>query len=160
MNDVLHLTAHLPLVQRAAGEPIVEEGRPGGALWVLASGRLVVSREGVELNHVTRPGALIGEVSTLLGTTFGATVRAAVPSELRYAADGPALLREQPALMRLLAIGLAERLDFVTRYLVDLQHQYAGAPGLAMVGDVLRELAQRQSAPARPGSVRDRGTET
>jgi hypothetical protein len=55
----------------------------------------------------------------------------------------------------MIAVGLAERLNFVTTYLVDLKHQYGDAPGLSMIPDVLRELAQRQATPARPGSARD-----
>jgi CRP/FNR family cyclic AMP-dependent transcriptional regulator len=159
MDDMLQLTAHLPERHCAVGDVVVAEGGPGGSLWVLVSGRLDVSRQGVVVNAVTRPGALIGEVSTLLGRSYGATVRAAVPSVLRHAADGAALLRREPAIMRLMAVGLAERLDFVTRYLVDLQRQYADAPGLAMVGEVLQQLAQRQTPPSRPGSVRDPGVD-
>ena len=56
---------------------------------------------------------------------------------------------------RLVAIGLAERLNLVTTYLADLKHQYGDAPGIAMVGEVLARLAERQAPPARPGSARD-----
>ena len=49
----------------------------------------------------------------------------------------------------------SERLDFVTSYLADLKHQYGDAPGLSMIPDVLRQLAQRQAPPAQPGSARD-----
>jgi hypothetical protein len=55
----------------------------------------------------------------------------------------------------LVAIGLAERLNFVTTYLADLKHQYGDAPGLSMVADVLHQLAQRHGPVARPGSARD-----
>ena len=54
-----------------------------------------------------------------------------------------------------IAVGLAERLNFVTAYLADLKHQYGDAPGLSMVDSVLTRLAQRQDAPARSGSARD-----
>ncbi len=54
-----------------------------------------------------------------------------------------------------MAVGLAERLNFVTTYLADLKHQYGDAPGLAMVADVLGQLAQRQGPTAQPGSARD-----
>jgi hypothetical protein len=57
--------------------------------------------------------------------------------------------------LRVVAQGLAERLAFVTTYLADLRHQYGDAPGLAMVGQVLTELSQRQVPTARPGSARD-----
>jgi hypothetical protein len=74
---------------------------------------------------------------------------------MRFAADGDALLSDDPAITKLVAVGLAERLNFVTTYLADLKHQYGDAPGLAMVSDVLNQLAQRQGAVARPGSARD-----
>jgi hypothetical protein len=74
---------------------------------------------------------------------------------LRYAADGHALLASDPAITRLVAVGLAERLNLVTTYLADLKHQYGDAPGLAMVSEVLSRLAQRQAPIARPGSARD-----
>ena len=91
----------------------------------------------------------------LLDTVNSATVEATQPSVLRHAADGNALLASDPTITRLVAIGLAERLNFVTTYLVDLKQQYGDAPGLAMVSDVLAQLAERQVAGARPGSARD-----
>ena len=55
-----------------------------------------------------------------------------------------------------MAVGLAERLNFVTTYLAaDLKSQYGDAPGLTMVSAVLRELSERQDERARPGSARD-----
>jgi CRP/FNR family transcriptional regulator, cyclic AMP receptor protein len=60
-----------------------------------------------------------------------------------------------PAITRLIAEGLAERLNYVTTYLADLKAQYGEAPGLTMVSAVLRELAERQRERARPGSARD-----
>ena len=99
--------------------------------------------------------AVIGEVSVLLNKAYGATVEATAPSVLRHAADGQAFLASDPEIGRLVAVGLAERLDFVTSYLSDLKHQYGDAPGLAMVSDVLKQLAQRQAPMARPGSARD-----
>ena len=65
------------------------------------------------------------------------------------------MLASDPRITRLVAVGLAERLNFVTTYLADLKHQYGDAPGLTMVSDVLNQLAQRQAPPARPGSARD-----
>jgi hypothetical protein len=55
----------------------------------------------------------------------------------------------------LVAVGLAERLNFVSSYLADLKYQYGDAPGLSMVTDVITRLAQRQQPVARPGSMRD-----
>lgn len=155
MTDMLSLSAHLPEAEFAAGDVIVREGDPAGGLWVLVSGALQVRKGGVLVNTVTRPGALVGEISVLLGSVVSATVEATERSVMRHAADGHALLASDPAITRLVAVGLAERLNFVTTYLADLKHQYGDAPGLAMVSDVLGQLAQRQGPSARPGSARD-----
>lgn len=155
MPGMLDLSTHLPAVSYAPGEIIVTEGGNAGGLWVLEAGTLNVRKAGVLVNTITEPGALVGEISMLLGTPYGATVDVATPAVLRYAADAEAFLASDPAILKLLAIGLAERLNFVTSYLADLKHQYGDAPGLAMIPDVLRRLSQRQAPVARPGSVRD-----
>jgi CRP/FNR family transcriptional regulator, cyclic AMP receptor protein len=149
------LSAHLPEREFATGDVVVHEGGLDGCLWVLISGRLQVRKGGVLVNTITRPGAIVGEISVLLGTAHSATVEATEPSVLRQAVDGQALLSSHPDIARLMAIGLAERLNFVTTYLADLKHQYGDAPGLSMVSDVLSRLAQRQAPVVRPGSDRD-----
>ena len=155
MKNLLERSHHLPERTFAAGETVVREGAPSGGLWILVSGALQVRKGGELVNAVNRPGAMIGEVSVLLNKAYGATVEATAPSVLRHAADGQAFLASDPEISRLVAVGLAERLDFVTSYLSDLKHQYGDAPGLAMVSDVLKQLAQRQAPLARPGSARD-----
>jgi CRP-like cAMP-binding protein len=155
MSDMLALSAALPEVAFAPGDIVIREGGSAGGLWILVSGALKVTKCGVVVNSVSRPGALVGEISVLLGTVNGATVEATQPSVLRHAADGKALLKSDPAITRLVAVGLAERLNFVTTYLVDLKQQYGDAPGLTMVSDVLARLADRQVPGARPGSARD-----
>jgi len=155
MQDMLTLSASLPTVEFAPGEFVVEEGGSSGALWILVSGALRVRKGPITVNTVTRPGALIGEIAVLLDGVNGATVEATEPSVLRHAADGKALLASDPLISRLVAIGLAERLNVVTTYLADLKQQYGDAPGLSMVSDVLAKLAQGQAPTARPGSARD-----
>jgi CRP-like cAMP-binding protein len=155
MHDMLALSASLPAVEFAPGDIVVPEGGSSGALWILVSGALQVRKGAVVVNTVTRPGALIGEIALLLDVANSATVEATEPSVLRHAEDGRALLASDPTISRLVAIGLAERLNFVTTYLADLKQQYGDAPGLSMVNDVLAQLAQRQAPRARPGSARD-----
>ena len=155
MKDMLTLSAHLPEIEFARGETIVKEGGAAGDIWILVRGVLQVSRAGVLVNTITQPGALIGEISVLLNTVYSATVEADEPSILRYAANGQEFLASDPAIATFVAVGLAERLNFVTTYLADLKHQYGEAPGLAMVPEVLRRLAQQQTVVARPGSARD-----
>jgi CRP/FNR family transcriptional regulator, cyclic AMP receptor protein len=153
--DMLALSAHLPERHFATGQAVLREGGTEGAIWVLVSGALSVRKGAAMVNRVTHPGALLGEISVLLGHPYGATVEATEPSVLRLATDGRALLASHPDVAWAVARGLAERLDFVTAYLADLKHQYGDAPGLAMVPEVLRELAQHQGPKARPGSARE-----
>ena len=68
--------------------------------------------------------------------------------------EAQALLLDDPEVTRLLAVGLAERLNFVTSYLADLKEQYGDVPGLSMVPDVLSRLSEHHSG-ALPGSARD-----
>ena len=152
---MLKLCSHLPEVEFAPGDTVVHEGRKSGAIWVLVSGSLEVLKGAVVVNTVNQPGATVGEISVLLGSAHGATVRATQRSVLRHAVDGRALLARDPAISRLVAVGLAERLNFVTTYLVDLKHQHGDARELAMVSDVLHLLSQRQGPAAEPGSARD-----
>jgi len=152
---MLARSAHLPEVEFATGDHVIVEGDASGELWVLVSGSLNVRKAGELVNSIDRAGAVVGEISLLLGTVHGAGVQAAEPTVLRVALDGNAFLGEDPELLREVAVGLAGRLNFVTTYLVDLKNQYGDAPGLSMVPDVLGRLAAHQVTPARPGSARD-----
>ena len=155
MDELLQRSAGLPEITLAAGDTVVREGDAGDGLWILVSGTLMVSKDGIAINSVSRPGAAIGEISLLLDSPYSATVVARAPSSVRFASDGLASRMSDPAITRMIAAGLAERLNLVTTYLVDLKHQYGDSPGLAMVSEVLGHLAHRQGPPARPGSARE-----
>lgn len=157
MSDVLTRVAHLPEVELAAGDTLVREDAPGGSLWFLVTGSLRVMKDDAVVNVISEPGASIGDLSVLLHTQYSATVDALEPCRLRYAEDGLALLDADPMLTRLIAEGMAERLVTAITYLADLQNQYGDHPGLAMVSDVLHQLARdhRHGAAAQPGSARD-----
>jgi CRP-like cAMP-binding protein len=83
MTDMLELSAHLPEVQFAPGEVVIQEGTTTGSIWVLVSGSLEVRKGAVQVNSVVHPGALLGEVAVLLGGGHSASVVAAEPSVLR-----------------------------------------------------------------------------
>jgi CRP/FNR family transcriptional regulator, cyclic AMP receptor protein len=155
VTDMLELTAHLPEMEISTGVVLVREGGTNGGIWVLVSGALRVLKGDVAVNVINHPGAVIGEVSVLLGVGHNATVEATEPCRLRYASNGHELLGSDPAITKLVAVGLAERLSFVTTYLADLTHQYGDAPGLAMVSTVLSKLEQPRGPVSRPGSARD-----
>jgi CRP/FNR family cyclic AMP-dependent transcriptional regulator len=152
---MLALSTHLPEIEVAAGHMLVEEGGSSGSIWVLVSGSLQVLKGDMPVNVIAQSGAVVGEISVLLGTRSGASVVALEACRLRHAEDGKGLLLDNPEVTRLLAVGLAERLNFVTSYLADLKDQYGDAPGLSMVPDVLSRLTEHQSSAAHPGSARD-----
>ena len=155
MADMLTLSADLPEVTLAPGDVLVLEGHPNGPVWVLVEGALTVSKGGTAVNSITHPGAVIGEVSVLLGLLHGATVVASSDTRLRVAQNGAAFLASDPVVLRLVAEGLARRLNLVTTYLADLKDQYGDTPGLSMVAEVLSTLGHNGQSTARPGSTRD-----
>ena len=152
---MVRLSMHLPLVEMQTGDEVVTQGGSSGGVWILISGALQVFKGDVAVNTITKAGAIVGEMSVLLDTDHGATVVATEPSTLRYAHDGHAFLFGDQQITKLIAIGLAERLNFVSTYLADLKDQYADTTGLSMVSEVLSHLADRQVVAARPGSAWD-----
>lgn len=155
MTGLLNLTEHLPVVELGSGDEVIHEDTRTGSVWILVSGACEVLKDGVVVNVIDRPGAAIGEVAALTGADHGATVVATAPTVLRFAEDGRALLLEHPEILLHVATGLAERLDTITRYLADLRNQYAGAPGLDLVGGVLGRLLDDPGPPPITGSRRD-----
>lgn len=154
MVDLLQLSSHLPEVDIDAGHEILREDERTGAIWILVSGELRVRRGTTVVDWIDRPGAVIGEMGVLLGTAATASVDASEPSRLRYAANGEDFLAD-PMVTRLVAVGLAERLNLVTTYLADLQDQYGDSPEMDMVQEILNRVTDRQIRAYPPGSGRD-----
>lgn len=155
MADLLELTDGLPEVALAPGELLMEDGTRTGAVWVLLSGTVRVTKHGALISTIDRPGVAFGEVAVLLGSDHTATVSAATECRFRVARDGRAFLLERPEVLLVVAGDLAARLDLVTTYLADLRNQYRGSPGLDMVSTVLGRLGATAPGTSLPGSVRD-----
>lgn len=134
MASLLTLTFSQPTRNLAPGEVLIAEGDPGGDIFVLESGRLVVERDGVAIATIDEPGAMIGEMSVLLGRPNTATVRAERASAVRVIRDAIAYLERQPLVALRVAELLGRRLDATSAALVELQHGKGGtapAPGIA-----------------------------
>lgn len=120
MATLLTLTYSQPSKTLAPGEVLIKEGDPGGDLYVLESGALSVERNGVKLATITAQGALVGEMSVLLGTESTATVKAEKATTVRVVADALAYLERQPLVALRVAMLLSQRLDATSALLVEL----------------------------------------
>ena len=121
MASLVTLTFSQPTRALAAGEVLVEEGDPGGDLFVLESGKLIVERDGVTIATIAEPGALVGEMSVLTGNRNSATVRAEGKAVVRVIKDAMRYLGRQPEVAVHVAAVLARRLDATSALLVELK---------------------------------------
>ena len=152
---LLSLTRQLPIVEVDAGHVLLSEGERSGLLYVLADGQVEILKGDVQIELVTGPGALFGEIAALLDTAHMATVKAVTPTRLVRIEDAARFLRENPALATEVARLLAERLTNVVGYLADIKRQFAGRDHLGMVDEVLESLVHQQRQAFTPGSNRE-----
>jgi CRP-like cAMP-binding protein len=126
MATLLALTHGQPLKTLAPGETLTTAGAQSGELYVLESGKLSVIREGVEIATIKEPGALIGEMSVLLGIDHSATVKAEGPASVRVIEDAIAFLERSPLVALHVATLACARLNATSALLAELKKQ-AGA---------------------------------
>lgn len=153
--DLLTHCAQLPRRTIPADSLVIEQGAPGGAVLVLVEGSVSIERDGTRLAVLETPGALLGEMSTVLDRPASASVRALDDVTVLEAVDGASFLTEHPEVLLEVARTLATRLDNLTGHLVDIKRQYGGdGSHLGMLDDVLSTLMHHQSRQVRPGSAR------
>jgi CRP-like cAMP-binding protein len=74
------LASRLEREEVAAGSTVVREGEPGDRFYVVLSGMLNVTQEGLGERRILRPGDAFGEVALAMRIPRTASVRAVVPS--------------------------------------------------------------------------------
>jgi len=130
MASLLALTQSQPVRRLTPGQRLIDMGdAPGGELYVLQSGKLIVSRDGVDIATIDEPGALIGEMSVLLGIDHSATVRAETVSEVRIIENAISFLERTPVVALHVATLACERLDRTSALLVELRKETEGKAG-------------------------------
>jgi len=140
------------------GAILLAEGGKTGLLYILIEGDVEIVKGVFQINIVSDPGAIFGEISVLLDLPHMATVRALSRCRAHEARDGNEFLKAHPEIAHHLAQLLARRLHGVSTYLVDLKQQFASQENhLAMVDDVLETLVNQQHQRFVPGSDRDPG---
>jgi CRP-like cAMP-binding protein len=138
------------------GAQILVEGRRHHELLVLVSGAVRVTVSGAEIRTIDEPGAIFGEMATLLDAPATATVTAVGECRFKKADDAASFMRDHPAFALEVASTLARRLDLITRYLADLRNQYADrSDHLGVVDTVLESLLQHTDNGVQPGSERE-----
>ncbi len=156
MHELLTFAQEFPRRTLAAGDGLLVDGQPVDALYVLLEGALRIEKAGVHVATVAQPGSCVGEMSLLLGIAATADVTASEESELAVIDNAGALLETEPGLAVAFARLLAERLQAMTTYLVDIKHQYADHEGgLGMVDVVLGSLMQAGTTRSELRSERD-----
>jgi CRP-like cAMP-binding protein len=140
----------------AAGEAVLTDGARAGVLYVLVDGEIEVLKGEYQIHVTAKPGSVFGELSVLLDTPHTATVRTTKPSRFYVIENPRAFLAAHPEAALELASLLAERLNAMTTYLVDLKRQYEGNEDhFGMIDEVLGTLSHSQRSEHEPGSERD-----
>jgi CRP/FNR family cyclic AMP-dependent transcriptional regulator len=129
MANILTLTKSQPTRVLRPGQVLITAGEAGGELYVLQEGKLVVMRDGVDIATIDEPGALIGEMSVLLGVDHSATVRAAAPTTVRVIEDALPFLERTPLVALHVATLACARLDATSALLVELRKEAKGKDG-------------------------------
>ena len=156
MDAFLSLAQGAPRRSLEPGDRLIVDGDTVGSLFVLIEGALRIEKAAVTIAVLTEPGACVGEMSLLLEAAATADVVADGPSVVAVIEDARSMLERDAGLPLALARLLAERLQTMTTYLVDIKQQYADHDGgLGMVDVVLGSLMQRPGTRSALGSVRD-----
>jgi CRP-like cAMP-binding protein len=145
---LLEFCTGLPVKSFATGEVVLEEGQRAGVLYFLDEGRVEIVKNKIRVATIGHAGAVFGDMSILLDQPHSATVRCLAPSRFYVADDPRAFLAAHPEVCLAVARGLAQRLDTLTRYLVDVKAQFQDQKDhLGMVDEVLESLLHHQRKP-------------
>jgi CRP/FNR family cyclic AMP-dependent transcriptional regulator len=144
---MLQLIAGHKVQNFAPGDTVLEQGSASDHLMVLIHGEVEILRDNVRVAKSSAPGAVFGEMSVLLETAHTATVRALKPSSFAIIENPRQFLGSSADASLHVAKLLANRLDALNKYLVDVKQQYDGHDHIGMVDQVLETLMHRQPRP-------------
>jgi CRP-like cAMP-binding protein len=120
MSAILNSCQGVPTRTIEPGTVLFAEGAQDGMLYVLVKGEVEILKGDFQVNIVSEPGAVLGEMSILLNIPHMATVRARKASQICVIQDGDAFLRSNAATSYDLLKLMAGRLHGVTNHLSNL----------------------------------------
>lgn len=120
MSAILKFCQGIPVRTVEPGAILFAEGKHDRTLCVLVDGEVEILKDDFQVNMVSEPGAVFGEMSILLNSPHTATVRARTPCRIHMIEDGDAFLRENRDMAYDLLKIVAGRLQGVTTHLTNL----------------------------------------
>jgi CRP/FNR family cyclic AMP-dependent transcriptional regulator len=120
VSAILKLCQGVPLRTVDPGTILFAEGKSDRMLCILVDGEVEILKDDFQVNTVSEPGAVFGEMSILLDTPHTATVRARTPCRVHMIEDGDAFLRANKDMAYDLLKIMAGRLQGVTLHLTNL----------------------------------------
>ena len=124
----------------SAGEEIIRQGDQTDCLFFLMEGTVEILRDGVCVATASEPGVVFGEMSALLEAPHTATVRTIGHCTFCVVPDSLAFLESSPSVSHSVCRLLAQRLDVVNKYLVDVKQTLEGDGRLEVVIKTLEGL--------------------
>jgi len=156
MRTVLSFCQGLPEKTFDPGEVLLAEGVNERILYILIEGEVEVLKGDLQINTVSEPGAIFGEISVLLDIPHTATVKTLTASRVYVVERAGEFLQSHTDISYQLAKLLAQRVHGISTYLVDLKSQFEDHENhLGMVDEVLESLVHQQAEECTPGSDRD-----
>ena len=145
LNTILEKCKGQPELSFNTGDVLFNEGDKSGKLLVLIEGEVEILKGMHKINNVSAPGSIFGEISVLLNLPHMATVKVIKPSRF-YELTNTKDFFEADNISWQVAILLAQRLNNITNYIVDLK-QWAdeNEERLSMVCQVLETLVHQQN---------------
>ena len=139
--DFLKRCAGLSMMRHQAGETVLTSGSRTGRLLVLRSGSVEVVKDGAQIAKVSTPGAVFGELATLLDQAHTASVRTLEKSDF-YVANAATLLAHDSAVLLYIAVMLAQRLHGANQALVELKRQLRAGEPSSVISNTVEQVEQ------------------
>jgi CRP-like cAMP-binding protein len=97
------------------GEVIIREGERGKGYYILESGTISLSKQGVKISELAGVGTIFGEMSDILDEPRTCTATAETSAQVAYYPFSlDEIIRQYPEVAKELVIALAERISTTT----------------------------------------------